>query len=101
ASPAVSTSALPSRFAGSELDPPMTPPPFALHDQDGKIVRASDQHGRYWIAAFLYTHCPDVCPLIAANLNRALRGLPAVQRQRVRVLAISVDPKGDTKKAVD
>jgi len=64
-------------------------------------VRAADQKGRYWIAAFLYTHCPDVCPLIASNLNTALRRLPAAQRRQVRVLAISVDPKGDTPKAID
>jgi protein SCO1/2 len=73
---------------------------FALHDQDGKLVRWADQRGRYTIVAFLYTECPDVCPLIAANLNEALRKLSPAERKRVRVLAISVDPKGDTPTAV-
>jgi protein SCO1/2 len=51
------------------------------------------------LVTFLYTHCPDVCPLIAQNLNAALRSLgPAASR--VRVLAVSVDPKGDTPTAV-
>ncbi len=44
-------------------------------------------------------HCPDVCPLIAQNLNAALRRLGAA-RTRVRVLAVSVDPRGDTRAAV-
>jgi protein SCO1/2 len=48
---------------------------------------------------FLYTNCPDVCPLIASNLNAALREL-GPQRKEVRVLAVSVDPKGDTPAAV-
>jgi protein SCO1/2 len=100
-SPREQASELPSRFAGNELDPPLAPPDFALRDQDGKIVRAADQGGRYWVAAFLYTGCPDVCPLIASNLNSALRKLPPAQRDRVRVLAISVDPNGDTPQAID
>jgi protein SCO1/2 len=41
-----------------------------------------------------------VCPLIAANLNRALRRLTPTERRRVRVLAVSVDPEGDTPAAV-
>ena len=51
---------------------------------------------RWTLVTFLYTHCPDVCPLIAANLNRALQQV----RGRVSVLAVSVDPKGDTPAAV-
>ena len=51
------------------------------------------------LITFLYTHCPDVCPLTAENLNQALRSI-GQQRQNVRVLAISVDPKGDTPSAV-
>jgi protein SCO1/2 len=51
------------------------------------------------LVTFLYVHCPDVCPLIAQNLNQVLRKLGA-DRDRVRVLAVSVDPKGDTAAAV-
>jgi len=87
-------------FRGSELNPPASTAAFALRDQDGKLVRWADQRGRFAIVAFLYTECPDVCPLIAANLNKALAKLPPAERSRVRVLAISVDPKGDTPAAV-
>jgi len=87
-------------FAGNALDPPLETTSFSLHDQDGKVVTLAQQRGRLAILAFLYTHCPDVCPLIAQNLNLALRQLTPAERARVRVLAISVDPKGDTKAAV-
>jgi protein SCO1/2 len=87
-------------FSGAELPDAQPAPDFALHDQDGKVVRLSDQRGKYVLLTFLYTHCPDVCPLIATNLNTALQQLGA-KRDDVRVIAVSVDPKGDTAKAVD
>jgi len=89
-----------SEFRGAELPDAEPAPDFALHDQDGKLVRLSDQQGKYVLLTFLYTNCPDVCPLIATNLNTALRQVGA-KRDDVRVLAVSVDPKGDTAKAVD
>ncbi len=82
------------------MTPPIETAPFALRDQDGKLVRWSAQRGRFAIVAFIYTHCPDVCPLIVANLNTALRKLTPAERARTRVLAISVDPAGDTPSAV-
>ena len=48
---------------------------FALRDYHGKIVRLSGQRGRVVLLTFLYTRCPDVCPLLAANLNAVLRSL--------------------------
>jgi protein SCO1 len=86
-------------FAGGALNPPRVSPPISLHDIDGKPVTLAAQRGRYVLVTFLYTHCPDVCPLIAQNLNAALRQLGA-ERSKVRVLAVSVDPKGDTPASV-
>jgi len=82
------------------MEPPLPAHDFALRDQDGKLVRLSALAGKYRIVTFLYTSCPDVCPLIASNLNLALRKLTPAERAQVRVLAISVDPKGDTPAAV-
>ncbi len=90
-----STAPLPAgRFAGAEQTP-QTAPDFALRDQDGRLVRLSAERGKLVLITFLYTHCPDVCPLIAANLNEVLRKL-GPERRSVRVLAVSVDPEGDT-----
>jgi protein SCO1/2 len=90
-----------SRFAGGELTPPKTAPPIALHDADGTPVTLAAQRGRYVLVTFIYTHCPDVCPLITQNLNAALRAIGPEKRKQVRVLAVSVDPAGDTPKAVE
>jgi protein SCO1 len=72
---------------------------FTLRDQDGRPVGLRAQRGRVVLLTFLYTHCRDVCPLIAVNLNDVLRGLGA-QRQQVRVIAVSVDPARDTRSAI-
>jgi protein SCO1/2 len=86
-------------FNGPTIKNPTVPPLFALHDQDGHRVALEQQRGRVVLLTFLYTHCPDVCPLVAGNLNLALRAL-GPRRRHVRVLAISVDPAGDTRASI-
>jgi protein SCO1/2 len=85
-------------FAGGELRPPRVAPPLPLQDASGRRFTMSGQRGRYVLVTFIYTHCPDVCPLIASNLNTVLRTLGP--KGNVEVLAVSVDPKGDTPAAV-
>ena len=87
-------------WAGAALGKPRAVPPFLLTDQDGNRIGPQSFPGKAVLITFLYVHCPDVCPLIASNLNIALRGLDPDQRQDVRVLAVSVDPEGDTPKSV-
>jgi protein SCO1 len=77
--------------------PPTPAPAIALHDAWGRPLRL--ERGRWTLVTFLYTHCPDVCPLIASNLNQALRRVDA-SKSHVGVLAVSVDPRGDTPAAV-
>jgi protein SCO1 len=86
----------PSPYRGITVADPAPAPDFALRDQAGRLVRMSDRQGRFTLVTFLYTHCPDVCPLIAEHLNTAL----AQVGDGTRVLAVSVDPQGDTPAAV-
>jgi protein SCO1 len=88
-----------SPYRGIDVVGAAAAPNFTLRDQAGRLVRMSDQRGRFTLVTFLYTHCPDVCPLIAEHLNTALERLGAT-RNDTRVLAVSVDPKGDTAGAV-
>ena len=88
-----------SPFAGHALSGPASAADFTLRDQQGRLVRLSAQRGKLVLVTFLYTHCTDICPLIANQLNQALRELYH-QRSSVRVLAVSVDPVGDTARAV-
>jgi protein SCO1/2 len=88
-----------AQLRGTELSPPSAAPSFTLEDQSGRAVSLAAQRGHYVVVTFLYTHCPDVCPVIAGNLNRAL-ATPVARRAGLRVLAVSVDPKRDTPRAV-
>jgi len=87
------------QFNGPTIKNPTVPPLFVLRDQDGHKVALAQQEGRVVLVTFLYTHCPDVCPLVAGNVNGALRAL-GPRRRQVRALAISVDPAGDTRASV-
>jgi protein SCO1/2 len=80
---------------GVTLNPPTAAPAFLLRDQSGTLVGPQQFKGHWTIVTFLYTHCPDVCPLIANNLGAAQR-----QNKDLRVIAVSVDPKRDTPAAV-
>jgi protein SCO1/2 len=86
-------------FVGPTIAHPSVAPDFVLRDQHDRLVRLSAERPKVVLITFLYTHCPDLCPLTAANLNTAL-GLLGPARSQVAVLAISVDPKGDTPAAV-
>jgi protein SCO1/2 len=70
-------------------------PAFQLHDQFGKLVTLAQFAGKPVVLTFMYTHCPDVCPIIAERLHSVMLGLGA-DTQRVAVVAISVDPHGDS-----
>ena len=63
-----------SRFDGMSAQG-LTAPNFALHDQHGQLIRLSAERGRFVVITFLYVHCTNVCPVIAGQLNAALREL--------------------------
>ncbi len=85
-------------FAGGALTPPRAAPPLSLEDSSGRRYSLAGQSGRYVLVTFIYTHCPDVCPLITSNLNTVLR--QRGPHANVSVLAVSVDPRGDTPPSV-
>ena len=51
------------------------------------------------LITFLYTHCPDVCPLIAGNLHTSVKKL-GPKAANLQIVAVSTDPRGDTPKTV-
>jgi len=85
---------------GTAVESSVTAQDFALRDAAGRVVRLSAERGHAVLLTFLYTRCPDVCPLLASNLNAVLRSLSPQQRSGVRVIAISVDPANDSPGAV-
>jgi protein SCO1/2 len=69
-------------------------PDFTLVDQRGKSFTLSEYRGRPIVLFFGYAHCPDVCPTILTNLERARQ---SVAKARDSVVAlVTVDPRRDT-----
>jgi protein SCO1/2 len=89
----------PAELVGQAVDPPVRAPGFSLVDESGRPVSVGSQRGHWLVVTFLYTHCPDVCPLIAAQLNRAI-GTKVGREAGLRVISVSVDPARDTPTAV-
>ncbi len=48
------------------------------------------------VLTFVYTTCPDLCPLITSSLQRVQRGLRATERNSVFLLSITTDPEIDS-----
>ncbi len=74
-------------------------PNFQLTDQNGKQVALTDLRGKVVVLTFLYTHCPDICPLIAEHLRDASAQLGS-DMNRVAFVAVSIDPQHDTPDAI-
>lgn len=87
-------------LSGGLVSPRVVAPPLSLTDENGARVDLADDRGDAVFVTFLYTNCPDVCPLTTEHLKTALDQMPAAERKRVRIIAVSVDPKGDTPSAV-
>jgi protein SCO1/2 len=96
---AVNTTSVTSQSALQGTDLGSIPAPdFQLKDQFGNPISLAQFKGKPVVLTFLYTHCPDVCPLTAEKLHTTMQSL-GKNTQQVAVLAVSMDPKGDTASA--
>jgi len=71
-------------------------PDFRLQDADGRIVRLSDFRGKVVVLHFIYTRCPDLCPLHAeliAKIQSLVNLTP--MKAGVRFISITTDPSKD------
>lgn len=86
---------------GLGLTPPKPLPDIVLTDTDGKRFDLRKETAGYVTLLFFgYTHCPDVCPVHMANIARALKGMPAPEASRVKVVFVTTDPERDTPKRI-
>ena len=82
------------------LQPPQQAPPLELRNYLGQKVNIDSYRGKAVLVTFLYTDCPDICPLIASDLGVAETLMSSSLKSKVQMIAVSVDPRNDTPKAV-
>ena len=68
---------------------------FVLRSADGPLDTRG-LRGRVLLVYFGYVNCPDVCPVSIAAGAGALNALSPAERERTRMIMISVDPERDT-----
>jgi protein SCO1/2 len=73
-------------------------PDFRLTDQAGRVVTMSGLRGKGVVLTFIYATCPDFCPATAAKLRQTL-DLLGQDADRVALVAVSVDPEQDDRRA--
>lgn len=82
---------------GAVLDTPFEKPDLALTDTKGEKYDFSEEtKGHPTLLYFGYTNCPDICPLTMSNIAVAKSKLPKEQRDKLRVVFVTSDPKRDT-----
>lgn len=69
---------------------------FNLIDQEGKPFRFSSLRGKPVVATFVFTACPDVCPLFTAKFASIQRQLQEKKHNDYWLLTITTDPGKDT-----
>ena len=70
-------------------------PEFRLTERAGTQLTQADLRGKVWIADFIFTRCPDVCPALTSRM-RDLQKTLAAAKADVTLVSISVDPGHDT-----
>ncbi len=70
-------------------------PDFQLSTQDNKVVGLKDFLGSVLIVNFIFTSCPNTCPLLTQQMKK-IEDRVSSARTNVKLVSISVDPQTDT-----
>lgn len=68
-------------------------PDFNLMNQQGQPLKLSDMAGKIWIADFIFTNCPTICPAMTQEMARLQSEFAT---DPVYFVSFSVDPERDT-----
>ena len=85
----------PETFRGTELTAREVATSFTLTNQFSRSVSLDDYRGKVVLLTFLYTNCPDICPLTTSNIREAYELLES-DAEELAMVAVSVDPERDT-----
>ena len=70
---------------------------FILIDSDSSVVNfPGDYRGKTVVIGFIYTHCPDICPMTTHNISLVKQELEKQGIKDVAYVDISFDPHRDT-----
>jgi protein SCO1/2 len=86
------------------LDPPeermpvlFAVPDFTFTDQNKATFKREDLKGKIWIADFIFTTCPGICPTMTEKMGTLSKSLAAA---KINFVSFSLDPEHDTPAAL-
>jgi cytochrome oxidase Cu insertion factor (SCO1/SenC/PrrC family) len=74
-------------------------PEFSLVASSGRPFSQTNVAGEIWIADFVFTHCPGLCPMLSAQMAK-VQGALVKQGITAQLVSFSVDPANDTPEAL-
>jgi protein SCO1/2 len=83
-------------FPAEELRTAYEAPQFALTNQDRETVSLAEFQGKVVILTAVYASCPHTCPVILNQTRAVVAELSPEEREDLRVIAVTMDPKSDS-----
>jgi protein SCO1 len=84
----------------NDLEPGEAVPDFVFRNQNGRMVRLGQWHGKVLLLTFIYTRCPlpNFCVRMSRNFAEINKGLAKDPKlyAKTHLLSVSFDPKYDT-----
>ena len=80
------------RGAEGELQVYKELPVFQLENRDGRPIGSAELAGKPFIADFMFTSCPGVCPILSKRMGELARELDLA---KVNLVSFTVDPDTD------
>jgi protein SCO1/2 len=84
----------------NDLEPGEAVPDFAFRNQDGRMVRLGQWHGKVVLLTFIYTRCPlpNFCVRMSRNFAEMDKDLAKDPKlyAKTHLLSVSFDPQYDT-----
>src|SRR4051812_32318724 len=88
-----------SRALGRDVPRPpamkLALPPFELVDQHGQPYGLKELRGRIWVADFVFTSCPTVCPKLTKRMQEIQHRAKNLG-DAFHLVTFTVDPENDT-----
>lgn len=71
-------------------------PEFQLTERNGASFSRAALTGSVWVADFIFTRCPGICPLLSTRMATLQQQLQGETDHPIRLVSFSVDPEWDT-----
>ncbi len=83
-------------FPAEELRTAYEAPQFSLTNQLRETVSLAGFQGNVVVLTAVYASCPHTCPAILSQTRAAIAELSSEEREGLRVIAVTMDPKTDS-----